>query len=164
MTRIHGSDAWVLARLRIFLLVASALACAGTMVELWLTEHVGSVLQLLPFVLCTLGIGAVVLVLARPQRRTIRLLRVIMGLVALGGLFGIFEHLEHNLEFAVEIQPNASTSELIVEGLMGANPLLAPGILAGLALLAIAATYYHPALHEASAPPQRSTPSPIGEF
>ena len=51
-------------------------------------------------------------------------------------------------EFALEIQPNATTSEIVMDALRGANPLLAPGVLALAAILAIAATYYHPALHQ----------------
>jgi hypothetical protein len=35
-----------------------------------------------------------------------------------------------------------------VDALMGANPLLAPGILALAGVLAIAATYHHPALRK----------------
>jgi hypothetical protein len=64
-----------------------------------------------------------------------------MVLVALGSLFGIYEHVEGNIGFAREIQPNSPTFQLVMSGLRGANPLLAPGTLAVAAVLALSATY-----------------------
>ena len=136
----------VLDRLRKFLLVLAGFICFGTVVELALTEHWDGPVQLLPFVLSGLSLIAIIMVLARPQPLTIRSLQAIVGVTFLGSLLGIFEHIEHNVEVALEIQPNATTSELLLKGLGGANPLLAPGILAFMALLALAAVYYHPAL------------------
>ncbi len=69
-----------------------------------------------------------------------------MGLIALGSLVGLYEHISNNIAFQLEIQPGSTTAQLIAAGLGGANPLLAPGILAVAAVLALAATYYHPAL------------------
>jgi hypothetical protein len=89
---------------------------------------------------------AVVAALFRPNRATLLVLRGVMGLVTLGGLFGVYEHLEHNLAFELEIRPTATVTAVLMEALKGASPLLAPGILALTALIAIAATYYHPAL------------------
>lgn len=79
------------------------------------------------------GLVALVGVLVCPQRAMILALRGVMGLVTLGSFFGMFEHIEHNLEFALEIRPNAVASDVFVEALGGPNPLLAPGILAWLA-------------------------------
>jgi hypothetical protein len=140
------SDASVLFRLRQFLLVVSALLCVGTLVELWLTNHMETFVQLIPFALCGLGLAAVVAALLSPRRAALLALRALMVLVALGGFFGVYRHLAGNLEFHRELHPNASTGELLSGALGGANPLLAPGILALTAALAIAATYYHPAL------------------
>ena len=70
-----------------------------------------------------------------------------MGLITLGSCFGIFEHIENNLAFALEIRPNAVVSDVFFEALRGASLLLAPGILTLGAILALAATYYHPALN-----------------
>lgn len=140
------SDASVLFRLRQFLLIVSALLFAGTLVELWLTNHMETFVQLIPFILCGLGFVVVIAAMLRPRRAALLGLRACMGLVALGGLFGVYQHLDHNLGFHRELHPNASTGDLIMGALGGANPLLAPGILALTAALAIAATYYHPAL------------------
>ncbi len=135
-------------RQRRFLLLVSAAICVGTVLELLLTEHMGSAIQYVPFVLCGLGLTIVLLVLFRSKRRTLLALRIVMIIVALGSGFGMVEHLEHNVAFEMEIRPNATISEVWLDALQGANPLLAPGILALAAVLAIGATYYHPLLEK----------------
>ncbi len=136
----------IVTRLRRFLLILVAFVCAGTIVELLLTEHVEHPLQLIPFGLCVLALLAVGAVWFRPQRGTIMTLRGVMVVVAAGSVLGMYLHLANNLDFELEIRPNANGSEVIMDALMGVNPLLAPGILVLVAVLAIAATYYHPAL------------------
>jgi hypothetical protein len=142
------SDADVLSRLRRFLLLTSALLLAGTVAELLLVGHAGSAVQLLPFALC--GAGLVVLLSAslRPRRGALVGLRACMVLVAAGSLYGVYEHVEHNVAFQREIQPGATAGELMKAAVGGANPLLAPGILALAAALALAATYQHPGLRK----------------
>lgn len=109
-------------RLRVFLLALAGCMCIGTVAELWLTEHIESLVQLIPFVLCGLG------------------------LLVLGALIGAYEHVEHNLAFELEIRPGATPADVWFDALRGASPLLAPGILGLAAVIALAATYYHPAL------------------
>ena len=140
----------ILQRLRLFLLALSGALCVGTIVELSLIGHWEDLPQFLPFILCTLGLGVVVAMLLRPQARTIRVLRWIMGITFAGSLFGVFEHIEHNFSFALEIQPNATVGQIFFDALGGANPLLAPGMLAVAAMLAMAATYYHPSMETPS--------------
>jgi hypothetical protein len=135
-------------RFRLFLLTLSGFILAGTVVELWLTEHTESLVQWIPFFLAGLGLLMIVVVLFRPQRALLVGLRIVMGMMVLGSLFGIYEHVEHNLAFELEIQPSATASQVFMKALGGANPLLAPGILALAALLALAATYYHPAFEK----------------
>ncbi|MGQ0600815.1 MAG: hypothetical protein ACT4QE_03860 [Anaerolineales bacterium] len=139
----------ILARLRRFLLIIAAALCAGIVVELWLTEHTEGI-QFVPFVLCGLGLAVVLLTLFRPQRVTLLSVRIVMVLVALGSLFGIYEHIDYNAAFYMEIHPNAASGDVLWGALSGANPLLAPGILVLTALLAIAATYQHPALNRSA--------------
>lgn len=140
------TDAVVLLRLRRFLLTISALLFFGTVVELWLVGHAETVVQLIPFALCGLGLIVVIVALLHPRRATMLALRALMGLVLLGSLFGVYEHVMGNIAFQSEIHPNATTREVVMSAIGGANPLLAPGILALAAVLAIAATYHHPAL------------------
>jgi hypothetical protein len=135
------SPAEVLLRLRRFLLVLSVLLFCGALVELWLVNHTEDLIQWLPFVLSIAGSLAALMVLFRPGRSSVQVLRVCMVLVALGSLFGIYEHVEGNIGFAREIQPNSPTFQLVMSGLRGANPLLAPGTLAVAAVLALSATY-----------------------
>ena len=142
-------DALVLSRLRRFLLLVAALLFVGTVVELWLTNHMETAVQLIPFALCGLGLVSVVLVLLRTQRAALLILRACMVLIALGSLFGIYQHVGGNLGFQRELYPNAPASKVVLGALSGASPLLAPGILALVATLALAATYYHPALAKA---------------
>jgi hypothetical protein len=69
-----------------------------------------------------------------------------MGLVVCGSLFGIYEHLANNFAFQREMNPSAPMAHALVSAVAGANPLLAPGTLAVAAVLALAASYNHPAL------------------
>lgn len=132
-------------RLRNFLLVVTLFVLLVTLVELVLEEHTGEPVQWIPFVLCGLGLIAVLAALLRPQRSTLLALRFVMTLVALGGVLGIGLHVVNNFAFELEIRPNAAVGDVVMDALKGANPLLAPGILIFAALLALAATYYHPA-------------------
>lgn len=133
-------------RLRLFLLVLTAFVLLVTLVELVLEEHTEEALQWIPFVLCGLGLVSVVVALLRPQRSTLLALRVVMLLVVLGGVLGIGLHLVNNFAFELEIRASATPADVVIEALKGANPLFAPGILVFAALLALAATYAHPAL------------------
>lgn len=141
----------ILERLRRFLLGLAAFMSVGTIVELVLTEHWGDAIQILPFALAGFSFVIILAVLIRPQVGTLRLLRWVMSVALAGSLFGIYEHIENNFAFAREIQPNATTMTLLWDGFAGANPLLAPGILAFTAILALAATYYHPTLTKSPA-------------
>jgi hypothetical protein len=136
----------VVARLRQFLLLLTLGTLLAALIELVLEEHTQEPLQLIPFVLCGAGFLAVGAALLRPGRGTLLALRGVMTGVALGGLLGVALHLINNLEFAREIRPNAAAGDLLMATLQGANPLLAPGTFVFAALLAGAATYYHPAL------------------
>jgi hypothetical protein len=140
------SPAEILSRLRRFLLLFSVVLLGGALLELWLIEHMEDPVQFIPFVLCGLGALAAFAVLARPRRATLLALRVCMTLVVLGSLLGAYLHVAGNLELQREISPGATASAALLGALGGANPLLAPGILAVAATLALAATYRHPAL------------------
>src|SRR5687768_2969676 len=91
-------------RLRRFLLIVVAFIYLGTLVELVLEEHFKELNQLIPFVLCGIGILAVLAVLFRPQRNTILVMRVIMVVAALGSLLGIYLHLTGNFAFELEMR------------------------------------------------------------
>jgi hypothetical protein len=133
-------------RLRTFLLALAGWMCVGTIVELFLAKHTKDPVQFVPFVLCGVGLIAVVAAQRRPRRATLLALRGVMGLLMFGSLFGMYEHLANNFAFELEMRPSAVWSDVWLAALRGAAPLLAPGILALAAIIAIAATYAHPAL------------------
>ena len=132
--------------LRRFMLLMAMLVLLSAVAELWLVDHTQEPIQFIPFVLCGIGVVSVGAALLRPQRSTLLALRAAMVLAALGGLVGVFVHLANNVAFEQEIRPNATLGDVLMAGLKGASPLLAPGVLVFGALLALAATYYHPAL------------------
>lgn len=131
---------------RLFLLALSGGIFIGTNIELWLIGHMESIVQLMPFALSGVGLSILIVAFYFPQKRILLLLRIIMAIIAVGGLYGIFEHVAHNLAFELEIRPNATMSEAFRKALSGASPLLAPGILSLAATLALAAVYRHPVL------------------
>ena len=143
-------------RYRRFLLGLSAFICVGTVVELWLTEHTEDAIQFVPFVLCGIGLVAILAALLRPQRGTLLALRVVMLLLVAGSVLGMYEHLAGNFGCEMEIRPGSTFSDVWFAALRGSNPLLAPGILALAGILSTAATYRHPAL-------ARDTQEPSGE-
>ena len=131
----------VLRRLRLFLLALSVMLFAGALVELWLVGHTDGWIQRIPFVLSSAGLLLGVVVMFKARAATVGLLRVWMVVVVLGSVFGVYQHITGNIEFAREVDPSASTGTVVRKGLQGGNPLLAPGILAISALLALSATY-----------------------
>lgn len=135
------SSAEILRRLRRFLLLLTVSLFAGALVELWLVGHTEDVIQLVPFVLSVVGIVVCLLVFFWPSTGTIQVMRIWMAVIILGTLLGVYLHIEGNVAFEREVDPQATTSKLILQGLGGGNPLLAPGILAIAALIAAAATY-----------------------
>ena len=135
------TDHEVLQQLRRFLLVLSILLFGGALIELWLVGHTEDLVQWLPFVLSIAGMVFALLVLLRPGRRLVRALRVCMLLVALGSVFGIYQHVTGNIALERDVRPNATTTQLLIGGLAGDNPLLAPGVLAIAAVLSLSATY-----------------------
>jgi hypothetical protein len=133
-------------RLRSFLFALAGAMCLGTIVELFLANHTKQPIQWLPFALCAAGLASVVAVWLRPNRASLWTLRIVMGLAAFGSLIGGYEHITSNLEVVRETKPTLTLLPALWLAAHGAAPLLAPGILAVAACVAIAATYYHPAL------------------
>lgn len=140
------SSEQVLARIRQFLLLISATVFSMTVTELFFLSHWSEAIQFLPFVLSTWGLVTLALAYFRPSRQNIDLLRWSMIVIGLCSLIGVYEHMANNLGFQMEIQPNATAWELVVATLEGANPVLAPAILALGAAIGWIAAYRHSAL------------------
>jgi len=154
-------------RLRTFLFWLAGWMCIGTIIELFLAKHHQDPIQFVPFALCGVGLIAVLVVLRRPQRAQLLALRGLMSLLLLGSLLGVYEHLVNNFAFELDMRPSAVWSDVWFQALRGAAPLMAPGILAVAAVLAIAATYAHPALarrNDAAVPAHSAAGEPtLGE-
>ena len=133
-------------RLRRFLIGLAAAICAITPVELLFSEHFKEVPQLIPFVLCAIGLIAAIWALRWPAPAALRRLRWAMGALIAGSLLGGFFHLRTNLELAQEVAAGGPLSTVVWKTLSGAAPLLAPGVLALAGAIAIAATIDHSAL------------------
>jgi hypothetical protein len=130
-----------LSRLTGFLYGLAIVMFAGTILELIAARHFKEPMQLVPFVLCVAGIGAVFLAWQRPDRRVILGLRALMVVTAAGTALGIWKHIEGNMGFIQEMHPGTSGWALISGALTGRAPLLASGVLTASAVIAIAATF-----------------------
>jgi hypothetical protein len=133
-------------RLRRALLLLAVLGLGAALIELLLEDHYQEPLQFIPFGLCAIGLPALVAALARPSAATLRVLRWVMLVVALGGALGVTIHLLGNFNFEQEVHPTLAIGQRLINTLKGADPLLAPGSFTFAALLALLATYAHPAL------------------
>ncbi|MFT5194466.1 MAG: hypothetical protein ACI9EW_004014 [Cellvibrionaceae bacterium] len=136
----------ILQRLRLFLLALALFMFGGSLIELSLINHFQSAVQLIPFGLAAVGMLALIWVLIQSSQLSIQILRLTMAAASFGSAFGVYEHIAHNLAFELDIRPNAVARDVLFEALSGASPLLAPGILGMAAVIALAATYYHPKL------------------
>ncbi|MER3437798.1 MAG: hypothetical protein C4346_09555 [Chloroflexota bacterium] len=147
----------MLQRLHRFLHLLAAAMFAGTIAELIAAKHYQDGVQFIPFALCAAGLIAVLAAWRRPDHKTLRSVRVLLIVIALGSLWGIWEHVEGNLAFVHEVRPHADTATVIRSTLQGGAPILAPAALAAAAAVGIAATYASIVLAPVSMVAVRST-------
>lgn len=145
------SEEAIVRRLRRVLIGLAVFMLAGTLGELLVIEHFQETEQYIPIVMCVVALIAMGAAIARPQRLTLQTLRAVMIVLGLVSLLGLYYHITGNFAFELEIRPNATLGEVFLDALGGANPLLAPGVLGIAAVMALAWTYYHPALKSESA-------------
>jgi hypothetical protein len=118
---------------------------AGTGAELLLLEHVDGVWQQIPLILMALGCGALVVVEARPSGGAVRAFQLTMIAFMASGILGVWLHYQGNVEFELELQPEAGGAALFWEAMKGATPALAPGTMALLGAIGLTYAYRHPA-------------------
>ena len=133
------SDRQLLDRLRRLLLATLTAGIAGIGLELLFIGHVEDRLQLVPVLLLCAGAIVVVCHVVWRSRSTVRAVRVLMVLFVASGLLGIGLHYRGNLEFEREMYPSMGGIELVRRTLTGATPVLAPGSMALLGLIGLAA-------------------------
>ena len=117
----------------------------GTGAELLLLDHVEDVWQQIPLVLMALGCAALFVVEARPSSVGVRILQLTMIAFLASGMLGIWLHYQGNVEFELELQPDAGGVALFWEAMKGATPALAPGTMALLGAIGLTYAYRHPA-------------------
>lgn len=83
---------------------------------------------------------------ARPGRRTLLALRVVMGAYVLAAAVGLYFHYTGNAAFELEMDASLNGLDLFWKAARGATPALAPGTMAHLGLLGLLATWRHPEL------------------
>ncbi len=99
----------------------------GTGAELLLMAHTEGTWQKMPLALLAAGCLALLLHMGKPTDAMRRVFLGLMVIIALGGVSGVVLHLNGNVEFARELDPELSGGELLGESLTGATPALAPG-------------------------------------
>jgi hypothetical protein len=120
--------------------------------ELLFIGHVEDRLQLVPIVLLLAGLIVLVWHASRPSRATTRGVRLLMVLFVASGLLGVALHYRGNQEFELEMYPSKAGLELVRETVTGATPVLAPGSMALLGLVGLAAVHgSSPGSHTGSA-------------
>jgi len=125
--------------LRRFLLLTLVAGIVGMGLELLFIGHVEDRLQLVPIVLLPAGLIALVWHALSPSRASAWGVRLLMALFVASGLLGAGLHYRGNHEFELEMYPSMAGTELVRETLTGATPVLAPGSMALLGFVGLAA-------------------------
>jgi hypothetical protein len=128
---------------RFLLVVASGTFCFVP-IELALSEHTGSTMQWVPFAVSGLALSALTFWRFNRTKWAFITVKTVMIVSCASSLLGVVEHFKHNLEFELEIRPGIGWSDVLVETISGASPLLAPGILFLAGILVLAALYRWP--------------------
>ena len=114
---------------------------AGTGGELLLLGHYESAFQMAPLVLLGAGLATVLWEAAAPRAASVMALRVVAILFLAAGIIGVGLHYDGNAAFELEMYPSMRGIELVRETLTGATPVLAPGSMVLLGLVALAYIY-----------------------
>ncbi|MDQ3699489.1 MAG: hypothetical protein M3442_01040 [Chloroflexota bacterium] len=143
------------ALLRRCLIALAALSVAGLAGDLAMLRHWQSAVQLIPWFSLGLAAVAIALLLARPSRGTVWVVRTLSLAVALSAALGVFQHVLANYEsgpldfrytdiWGTMSEPARWWAAMIMT--VGPAPPLAAAALANAALLVLIATVRHPAL------------------
>ena len=117
----------------------------GTAAELVLLEHTEDAWQKAPLVLIAIACVVLALLSIRPSAAGVRTFKLAMVAFIASGMLGLGLHYQGNVEFELELQPDASGFRLFWEAMKGATPVLPPGTMALLGALGLTYTYRHPA-------------------
>jgi hypothetical protein len=135
------SDRERLAALRRFLLLTVMVGVVGMGLELLLIGHLEDRWQLVPIGLLPAGLVVLAWHVSRPSDGSARAVRLLMALFVASGVLGTGLHYNGNQEFELEMYPSMAGTELVRQTLTGATPVLAPGSMALLGLVGLAAVH-----------------------
>jgi len=144
MTVTNPPESSTLTFIRRFLLASLSVGVVGTAAELILLGHVDSAAQWIPVVALAAAVPLLLWHAARPDRLTVRLIRLLMCAFIVFGVVGVGLHYDGNVEFERELHPKDAGLTFLRHTIAGATPVLAPGSMVLLGLLGIAHTYRHP--------------------
>jgi hypothetical protein len=144
-----GSDAAILERVRLWVLVILSLEMVGIGAELLLIEHIADPWQWAPIVLMSAALLVVVWFLLNWRGTAVRIFQALMALFIVSGFIGTYQHYRAKVEFQLEVNPSLAGSALFWEAMQSVSPpALAPGIMIQMGLLGFAYAYRHPALRK----------------
>lgn len=138
-----------LSRLCLLLL---AFGIAGTAAELLLLGHIEDWQQWIPIALFAVGFPLALILVWAHRPRVVTIFRGTMALYVASGLVGTWLHYRGNVEFELEMTPEATGLPLAWEALTGATPALAPGTMVWFGLLGLIAVWRDPARSPADSP------------
>jgi hypothetical protein len=114
----------------------------GTAVELLLLGHDEGLTQLAPLVLIGIGVPVIIWHAIAVTPSSLRMMRIMMVALIVGGMIGIVMHYRGSVEFQKEVDPSIHGFALFMKVMHSkAPPALAPAILAHLGLLGLVCTY-----------------------
>jgi len=128
-------------RLSFFLRIIFAFQAIGLLAELLLLDHVESNWQKLPIVVMATSMILLFFDLYSKSKTSKKLALASMYLTILCGLIGVYQHFRGNTEFEFERELGLSTSQVLIDSLKGAYPVLAPGSMIPLGLVGILAVH-----------------------
>ncbi|MCZ7527608.1 MAG: hypothetical protein M5U14_15245 [Acidimicrobiia bacterium] len=172
MSDAHAGAPGTVRLLRRALVLLAALGLVGTAVELALLRHWGSATRVIPWVALAALAAGVVLLAVRPQRGTVLAVRALAVAGVLSALVGVYEHVAANhgagpldLRYADAWATMSALSRwwAALTNSVGPSPVVAPAVLAQVALCLLFATVHHPALRvpDGSRGPSVMPPSPV---
>ena len=126
---------------RQFLLILAAAVFLMTPVDLFFGEHTESTTQWIPFIASGFSLVGIAYHFFLGSRISRIGLKSVLIVSALSGIYGVYEHFMHNLGFELDIRPNSVWSDVYVDALFGASPIVSPGILVLGAVLGLAAIH-----------------------
>ncbi len=134
------------ARIRLYVTLVAICMWTGVIVELILAEHTEDWRQLIPFVVCGIGLAATIWFKVSPTQRTAASVRWVAYAAFVTAAAGVYLHLRANIEIELEVGGSAPFGQILWDSIFGASPMFAPGMIAVTAVLTLIVLYRHPNL------------------